>query len=54
MAKAFMITSLPFVLAETVTGIVSFANGELGIPPAVGIGTTVDITILLVGVIMAA
>jgi hypothetical protein len=48
-AKAFAITSLPFVLAEAVTGILSFATGELGIPPYVGIGTAIDLTILLAG-----
>ena len=47
--KAFSVFSLPFVLAETLTGIVSFITGELTIPPAVGIGTAVDLIILMAG-----
>jgi len=47
--KAFAITSLPFVVAEAVTGILSSATGELEIPPYVGIGTAIDLIILLAG-----
>ena len=53
MAKAFAITSLPFVLAETATGILSIATGELRIPPLIGIGTAVDLVILLFGLATA-
>jgi len=49
MAKAFAITSLPFVVAEAGTGILSFTTGELRIPPAIGIGTVVDSAILAIG-----
>ena len=47
--KAFLITSLPFVIAEAATGIISFITGELRIPPTVGVGTGVDLLILLAG-----
>ena len=49
MAKEFAIFSLPFVLAEAMTGIISFISGELRIPPSVGVGMAVDLVILLVG-----
>jgi hypothetical protein len=52
-AKAFMITSMPFVLAEAGTGIVSFATGELRMPPFVGVGTAIDLAILLSGMAVA-
>jgi len=48
-AKAFIIFSLPFVLAEAVTGVVSFATGQLSIPPLFEAGTIVDLTILMAG-----
>jgi hypothetical protein len=51
--KAFMITLLPFVLAEAGTGIISFATGLLAIPPLIGIGTAVDISIFLIGLFVA-
>jgi len=51
--KAFMFTSLPFVLAEGVTGIVSFVTGELRIPPSFGTGTAVDSIILILGLMVA-
>jgi len=47
--KVFSITSLPFVLGETATGIASFVTGELSIPPMAGAGTAVDLAILLTG-----
>jgi hypothetical protein len=50
---AFLITSLPFVAAEVVTGIVSAVTGLLSIPPVLGAGTAVDVGILAVGVIVA-
>ena len=51
--KAFATTSLPFVLAESVTGVASFFTGELRIPPAIGVGTAVDLAILLTGLLIA-
>ena len=47
--KAFAIVSLPFVLAEAVTGVVSFATGRLSVPPWFGSGTIVDLMILMAG-----
>jgi len=52
-AKAFVITSMPFVVAEAVTGVASYLTGQLSIPPLVGIGAAVDLTILLAGMIVA-
>jgi len=52
-AKALMIVSMPFVLAEAATGVVSFLTGQLSIPPLLGIGTAVDLAILLVGLAVA-
>jgi hypothetical protein len=46
-AKAFMLTSMPFVLAEAATGVLSLLTGQLSIPPLVGAGTAVDLAILL-------
>ena len=51
--KAFMVVSLPFVLAETVTGIASFVTGQLTIPPLLGIGAAVDLVILIGGIVWA-
>lgn len=51
--KAFAATSLPFWAAELVTGLLSLSTGVLSIPPIVGIGTAVDLTILLTGTITA-
>ena len=47
--KTFVLTSLPFVMAEAMTGAVSFLTGELRIPPYIGVGTAVDFVILLAG-----
>ena len=52
-AKAFAITSLPLILAEAGTGIVSFVTGEPRIPPFVGVGTAVDLAILIAGLVVA-
>ena len=51
--KAFAVTSLPFVMAEAVTGVVSFLTGQLSMPPLFGVGTAVDLAILLAGVVTA-
>jgi len=52
-AKAFMFTSIPFVVAEAATGVASFITGQLSIPPAIGPGTAVDMTVLLAGIAVA-
>ncbi len=49
-AKAFAIISMPFILVEAVTGIISLITGMMSIPPPLGIGTLVDTTILVAGV----
>ena len=51
--KAFMITSLPFVLAEAGTGVISLLTGHLSIPPILGTGTVIDSTIFLGGIVIA-
>jgi subtilase family serine protease len=50
-AKAFVGLSLPFVLGETATGIASQFTGELAIPPIIGVGTAVDLAILILGLL---
>ena len=50
-AKAFTVFSLPFVLAEAGTGILSYATGMLSIPPLIGLGTAVDLLILIAGLV---
>ena len=52
-AKAFMFTSLPFVLAEAATGVASVLTGQLSIPPPIGAGTVVDAAILVAGLSVA-
>jgi len=52
-AKAFLIASLPFVVAEAGTGIVSLFTGQLSIPPLMGVGTAVDLSILMAGISVA-
>ena len=47
--RVFGVTALPFVLAEAGTGVLSFFTGWLSIPPLLGLGTAVDLAILLVG-----
>jgi hypothetical protein len=44
--------SLPFVVAEAATGIVSHLYGVLTIPPILGLGTVVDLGILLGGILV--
>ena len=51
--KAFAVTSMPFVVAETVTGLTSFLTGRLSIPPPLGLGLGVDLTILVFGCAVA-
>ncbi len=50
---AFATTSLPFVLAEAATGILSHFTGLLSIPPLLGVGAVVDGGILAAGVTVA-
>jgi len=50
---AFMITSMPFVLAEAGTGAISLATGQLSIPPLIGTGTLADSAILATGLLIA-
>jgi flagellar biosynthesis protein FliP len=52
-AKAFAITSLPFVVIEAATGTISMATGYLSIPPVIGIGVGVDFVILIAGLAVA-
>ena len=52
--KAFAVFSLPFVLAEAGTGVVSFLTGQLSIPPVIGVGTAVDLVILITGISVSA
>ena len=52
-AKAFAVFYLPFVLMEGGTGVVSLLTGLLSIPPLLGTGTAVDLTILLTGIAAA-
>ena len=52
-AIAFALTSLPFVLAEAATGVVSHYTGALSIPPVFGVGLLVDGAILAAGLAVA-
>ncbi len=53
-AKTFMISSMPFILAEAVTGVVSLLTGILSIPPIIGFGTAIDLVVLVAGLVMGA
>jgi predicted GH43/DUF377 family glycosyl hydrolase len=48
---SFFAGVLPFVVAEAITGIVSFFTGLLAVPPLFGIGMIVDLAILIIGII---
>ncbi len=52
-AKAFMTASLPFIIAEAGTGVVSLVTGQLSMPPLLGAGTAVDLAILLAGTVVS-
>jgi hypothetical protein len=43
---------VPFIIAEAITGIVSYFTGLLAIPPLFGIGMIVDLGILAVGIVI--
>jgi len=53
-AKTFIVLSLPFVLAESATGIISQATQELSVPPITGVGIAVDSAILVFGLLTGA
>ena len=48
--RAFLVTALPFVALEAATGVASLLTGWLSIPPILGVGTVVDVGILVAGV----
>jgi PKD repeat protein len=52
-SRAFAMLALPFVIAEVGTGVLSFYTGWLSIPPFLGLGTAVDLAILLAGLSVA-
>jgi len=47
----WIIVVLPFVIAEIMTGIISFLTGLLSVPPLLGAGMVVDLVILIIGLI---
>ena len=49
--KAFATTSLPFVLVESVAGVVSMVFEPLKIPPLLGWGTGIDCSVLAIGLL---
>jgi len=51
--KVFMVAAMPFVVAEVVTGVVSHFTGELSIPLPFGVGTAVDLAILIGGLCLS-
>ena len=53
-SKTFLALSLPFWLAEIVTGVVSLITGVLSVPPLFGVGMLLDMGILLAGLIVLA
>jgi len=52
--KTFLLASLPFCIAELLTGIVSLITGLLSIPPLMGIGTFLNAGILIAGLAVLA
>jgi uncharacterized membrane protein YuzA (DUF378 family) len=48
---SFFAGVLPFVIAELITGLVSFFTGHLAVPPIFGVGMMVDLAILIVGLV---
>jgi len=48
----FLFAVLPFVIAESITGLISLFTGLLSVPPILGIGMLVDLMILISGVIV--
>ena len=52
--KAFVVFSLPFVLAETAFGVTSLITGGFSIPPLTGPGAAADLAVLFVGLMTEA
>ncbi|MFQ6106374.1 MAG: OmpL47-type beta-barrel domain-containing protein [Thermoplasmata archaeon] len=52
--KTFLVLSLPFCLAEVMTGVISLITGLLAVPPLLGLGMVLDLGILLAGLILLA
>ena len=52
--RASSLLLVPFVAAELLTGIISWGTGYLSIPPGIGVGTVVDVGILLAGLATCA
>ena len=48
---SFFAGVLPFVVAEAITGIISFFTGLLAVPPILGLGMMIDLGIMIVGII---
>jgi len=51
-AYTWMITVLPFVVAEIATGVISGLTGLLSVPPFLGPGMVVDLVILILGLLV--
>jgi hypothetical protein len=51
--KAFIFISLPFILVEAATGVVSLLTRQLSMPPIIGFGTAVDLLVLVVGLMVS-
>jgi len=47
----WMVVVLPFVVAEALTGIISLLTDALCVPPLLGAGLIVDLTILIIGLV---
>ncbi len=52
--RRFVLTALPFVVLEAGTGVVSLRTGWFSIPPILGLGTAVDLGILVTGIAVLA
>lgn len=50
---AFFVFSMPFVVTEAITGLLSLLLGVLPVPPAFGLGMLVDLTILAAGILLS-
>lgn len=53
-SKTFLLTSLPFCIAELLIGIVSLITGLLSVPPLLGVGTFLNTGILIAGLAVLA
>ncbi len=52
--RAFAFTAMPFIVGEVLTGIGSFFTRFLAVPPILGVGTAVDVAILVAGILVFA